>query len=187
MELALPDNVHFMGQDLTPHEFDRQLMSMAPSIRPSRINLIANPTFIDCASYLGAHFQILPQIKKPPWVFDNSHVARQFNLIVREMREDEPEFNIDVWYKILVGYDPIKAKNPWDVQSWDYKRYEEMHLTKDQKTDWVGVLIDEECKHPGFVKSLHNCLKLDEKTSECLKRKKKTIMGKFQAATGFHS
>jgi hypothetical protein len=162
--------------ELTPEEIDRQLITFSPGLRPTRMNLIANPKFIKAASRVCAYLECIHVKRNTYDVFELPFVTKQCNVLLSELTDDD-DYSIDKWYR---HHSPPMKENPLEPNNWSVKKMENKVLS----VNWYEKIISEECQYPGFVKTLLHCILLNQTTKEWVKKEKEDIYGNFQPATG---
>jgi len=145
--------------------------SMLP---PTKTRLMANPEFVEKASYVIAALDHVRYERRTPEVFSQRCIRMHCNECMRDVAKGSGgEFDIDAWFAAKRGQGTL-AYDPKDPLA----NIEQVRFTGEmtKEVDWLQVIIDQECETPGFTKTLHNCLQMEEKIIEQLKRRNAAVM-----------
>jgi hypothetical protein len=166
--------------------YDKHIASFTPiGVKATRINLSANPEFIEKAAYVHAALDGIRFMRRTPNVFTANGITDFCNTNIRTLLgepidEEEAElrgipeqnlFHIDKWFvekrgRGDLGYDPCDA---------------ETDLRKLQKEDelainWISILIETELKWPGFVKLLCSALEMEDRILNQIELRRARVM-----------
>lgn len=157
-----------------------------PAPPPTKVNLLANPEFIEVASVVAARLDHIRFERKKATVFTQTGVLDHCNEVMNHVMHGDdksqwPEIPFDVheWFHDLRGgdldYNPEDPLLDIDLAQFD----------PTLQVDWIQVLIEQELKTPGFCKVLYNCLELESRIAERLGAHHKRTMGTLGTASGF--
>lgn len=163
----------------------RAIMFPAPP-PPTKINLMANPEFIEVASVVAARLDHVRYERRKAIVFTQMGVLEHCNELLRTVMYGDnkanwpsPAFHIHEWFSDLRGGD--LSYDPTDPTT-DVKKTR-FHST--MQIDWIQRLIEQELKTPGFCKVVYNCLELESKIKARLQGHQRETMGSLGSASGF--
>lgn len=153
----------------------RAIMFPPPPL-PTKINLMANPEFIEIASVLASKLDHIRYERRKATIFVQRGVRAHCNELMKAIGF---QTNVDEWFSDIRGgdldYDPTDPNT-------DIKKTQ---FTTEMQRDWIQLLIDKELETPGFCKVLYNCLDLEERIGTRLKSQNRVIMGSLGAASGY--
>lgn len=157
-----------------------------PPPLPTKLNLMANPEFIEIASVLASRLDSVRHKRRKAIVFTQPGVCAHCNELMRTVmygpdKSEWPDvpFQIDEWFSNIRGGD--LDFDPMDPQT-DIRKTQ---FSAEMEFDWVDVLIKQELNTNGFCKVLHNCLTLEERIESRLKDEHRVTMGTLGSASGF--
>jgi len=153
--------------------------SMLP---PTKMRLMANPEFVEKASYVIAALDHVRYERRTPEVFSQRCIRLHCNECMREIVKPQDDieaavglapFDIDAWFAAKRGQGTL-AYDPSDPLA----NIDQVHFNGElaKEVDWLQVIVNQECETPGFTKTLHNCLQMEEKIIEQLKRRNAAVM-----------
>ena len=163
----------------------RAIMHPPPPL-PTKMNLMANPEFIEIASVLASKLDHVRHKRRKAVVFTQPGVRAHCNELMRTVMygpdksawPDVP-FQIDEWFSDARGGD--LDYDPTDPQA-DIRK---TRFQAEMQLDWVEVLIKQELETNGFCKVLYNCLTLEERIESRLKEQHRETIGTLGSASGF--
>lgn len=167
--------------------FDRQVASFMPyGVKPTRVNLSANPEFVEKAPYVHGALGVIHLLRRGVNVFVVPGITDLCNANIREIMgqptsDEEAKakgvdpktlFNIDKWFVDKRGLGNL-AYDPTDpnVDLREIKKAE-----KELAKPWIQILIEEETQHPGFVRLLSNALEMEDRVLNQMRQRKELVM-----------
>lgn len=151
-----------------------------PPPPPTKMNLMANPQFIEVASVLASKLEHVQYERQAATVFSQHGVEGHCNELMRTIMYGEDRaawpaqpFHINRWFAQHRGGD--LRHDPTDPLT-------DVRLTQfstEMKFDWIQILIDQEMETPGFCRVLYNCLQLEERIGERLQKRNRSLMGEL--------
>lgn len=173
--------------------FDRQMASFTPyGVEATPLGLSANPEFVEKVSYVQGVFNSIHLLRKGINVFVVPGITDLCNANIRQILNQpaseeaakakavDPKtlFDIDKWFVEKRGVGSLDY-DPTDPNV-DLRKLKETE--KKLSKPWIQILIDEETKHPGFVRLLSNALEMEDRVLNQMRQRKELVMS---FASGF--
>ena len=177
LTVTTPNNASPICFALTDAQFTRALAVFAPPPR-TKPNLWRDDKYIEELIDVCAYLESVQYMRPNGSCFAQTLVSNHFDHCMKEeFGETIERFSIDEWFN------DSRGEIPAALRKWDPKGHEPMPML-DMQVDWYGALTDTDLAYPGFVKLFAKCIKLEEKTEECINRRKHGAMTTFGAHPG---
>jgi len=162
-----------------------RLAGLEESEPPTKTSLIADPEFVEKASYVIARLEHVQYERQQASVFDPKlrFVKLHCNEVMKGLLPEDiaKTFDIDVWFamKRNMGLLPYDPQNP--LTDTRFVQYDGR-----MTIDWLNVLIEQECETPGFTKVLYNCLTLEENVQNKIHDRRRAVMPQLQGGGQYY-
>lgn len=153
-------------QGLSDDQFQQALQLFEPP-KPTKPSLFLDKTFTLSLADVCAYLEAIQYQRKDAKLFANPMVCNHFdNVMIEKFRTEDNDFS----FSINEWFSDTRGEIPKALRDWDPNGFAPMP-TVDITVDWYHAVTEAELAFPGFVTLLKNCMDMEERMLEQLKKR----------------